>query len=350
MSRPLFTALAAATGLMAAAPSFAHHSFAANFYVDQLTELDGEVVAVRWRNPHIEFDVEGTDDNGRPRRWTVESDSLSGLRGRNLVDRFVAIGDQVRVAGNPGRRKTDNVYLTNLLLPGGKELVLRGNGDFRFTDQEQVETGASFADAGDSSRPELGIFRVWVTPSVSPFPYPEDVNPALAHTDFPLTASAREVLEGFDPIDDNPINDCALKGMPVIMEQPYPMVVYEENGNIVFHLEEYDTFRTIYMGDNARNTAPQPGILGHSVGHWEGNTLIVETSLMNWGWFDTVGIPLSLNATASERWTVADDGSRLDWQMVVTDPATFSAPVTLAKFFFYVPGVEVERFACEAGP
>jgi hypothetical protein len=341
--------LAAASCVFFTVDSHAHHSFAANFYFDQVTEIEGEVVAVRWRNPHVEFDVEGIDDDGLQHRWTAETYALSGLRARDIVSPFVAVGDHVRVAGNPGRRKTDNLYVTNLLMANGDEVVLRDAGGFRFTDQVHDASGSQYVEAGDGSRPELGIFRVWTTPVISPFPFPEDVNPSLTRTRLPLTPGALAVLEAFDPIDDNPINDCALKGMPVIMEQPYPLQFYEEDGNIIIHLEEYDTFRTVYMGANATTVEPVPGILGHSVGRWDGNTLIVETTSMNWGWFDTVGVPLSTNARAVERWTVADDGSRLDWEMVVTDPATFTEPVTLTKFFFYVPGNQVNRYECTVG-
>jgi len=328
------------------ATGYTHHSFAASFDVDADVELEGEVLAVRWRNPHIEFDILTVDEAGEEQIWMIESLAPSGLRRRDIVDPFVSVGDRVRVAGNPGRRQARNLYVSNLLTASGEELILRGANEAepRFTDRRREETGATYATEGDGSRPELGLFRVWSTPSVSPFPFPEDVNPALAFTDFPLTAAAREILSDFDAIDDNPINNCALKGMPTIMEQPYPMQFIERDGNIVMHMEEYDTMRVFHM--NASGVEPVPGILGHSVGRWEGNTLIVETTHLTWGWFDTVGIPLSEDASILERFTLAENGSRLDWTMRVTDPATFTEPVAVDKFFFYVPGVEVRPYEC----
>lgn len=337
----------ALTGILALpATGQAHHSFAASFDVDGDIELEGEVVAVRWRNPHVEFEIRTVDEAGNEQVWTAESLAPSGLRRRDIVDPFVAVGDRVRVAGNPGRRESRNVYVSNLLMANGEELILRGagEGEPRFTDRVREETGASLATEGDGSRPELGIYRVWSTPSVSPFPFPEDVNPALARTDFPLTDAARAVLDDFDAIDDNPINDCALKGMPTIMEQPYPMQFLERDGDIVMHMEEYDTMRVFHM--NGGGAEPMPGILGHSVGRWEGNTLIIETTQLTWGWYDTVGVPLSEDARIVERFTLAEDGSRLDWMMRVTDPATFTEPVEVEKFWFFVPGVEVQPYEC----
>jgi len=325
-----------------------HHSFAPNYDINGDMEITGEVVALRWRNPHIEFDVRVADDSGET-VWTVESQSLPGLRARDVTEPFIAVGDNVTLAGNPGRRGRTRVFLSNLLLPNNEELILRDDIEPRFG-QRLVDTRGSWnATEGDGSAPELGIFRVWTTTEASPFPFPEDGDPALAHTDFPLTPQARAVLEAFDAVADSPIRDCRTKGMPTIMEQPYPMEMLEdEDGNILMHMEEYDLVRTFYMNPE---TAPEPvpNILGYSVGRWEGNTLIVNTSHLSWEWFNTVGIRLSHDATTVEEFTLHEDGSRLDWKMTVTDPTTFTEPVDREKYFLYVPGVEVREFACTAG-
>ena len=338
------TLLAAASVCFPALGS-AHHSFAASYEFDGDLEIAGDVVEVRWRNPHVEFDVRVTDEDGTETIWTVEGDSLSGFRGRNITEPFVAVGDQVRLAGFPGRRGDKRIAASNVLLPTNQELVLRGEAEPRFTDQVVDTSGNRNITRGDSSSPGLGLFRVWSTTQASSFPFPEDVDPALAHTDFPLTSAARLALEAFDPIDDSPILNCALKGMPTIMEQPYPMEIIEQDGNVLLHMEEYDLLRTIYMNE-ATTPEPTAGILGFSVGHWEDNTLIVNTSHLSWGWYDTVGIPLSENATIVEELTLHKDGSQLDWTMTVNDPATFTEPVVLEKFWLYIPGVEVRSFDC----
>lgn len=134
--------------------------------------------------------------------------------------------------------------------------------------------------------------------------------------------------------------------MPTIMEQPYTIQFVERDGNVVMEMEEYDTIRTFYMDENAAGVEPVPGIPGHSVGRWEGPTLIVETTAVNWGWYDTVGIPMSDDAQIVERFTLAEDGSRRDWQMTVTDAATFTEPVQVEKYFLYIPSVEVEPYEC----
>lgn len=339
---------AAAAGLLALpAAASAHHSFAATFDGDKVIEMEGEVTAVRWRNPHVSFDLRVVGEDGQTRIWNVETLAIAGLRRRDIVSSFVSVGDHVRIAGNPARRGGHDLYLGNIQLPNGKEIVLQSNKTPRFSKELLGTTGATFATEGDASRPELGIFRVWSTPSASPFPFPEDANPALALKNFPLTESARAAVESFDPATDDPLLNCADKGMPTIMEQPYPIQFTKtDDGDILLHLEEYDTVRRIHM-DSDTDSAEQPAtLLGFSQGRWEGRTLVVETTRLGWGHYDTVGIPLNEDARLVERFELAEDGSRLDWTMRITDPTTFTEPVTLSKFFFYVPGVQVERFEC----
>ncbi len=342
----LCAALAAAACAAAVPPALAHHSFNATFDGSTIIELEGEVEQIRWRNPHVSFDLRVTGEDGTAETYNVETLALSGLRRRDIFDPFVATGDRVKVAGNPSRAGSLDLYLRNILLPAGQEVVLQSEAEPRFSEELLGTTGASFATEGDSSEPERGIFRVWSTPDVSPFPWPENVDPELAHTDFPLTESARDELEAFDPEEDDPIRNCRLKGMPTIMEQPYPMEVIDAGDAILLRLEEYNTVRTIHL-DRDEPPADAPySLLGYSVGEWDGRTLEVTTTRLGWGHYDTVGIPLSRDAELYEEFTVAEDGSRLDWTMTITDPATFTEPVELEKFWFYVPGVDVRPFEC----
>ena len=80
---------------------------------------------------------------------------------------------------------------------------------------------------------------------------------------------------------------------------------------ILMRLEEYDTLRTIHMDGAGGSANRQPSILGYSTGRWEGDTLVIETTDVNWGHFDTVGIPLTDRARIVERFILSDGGLRL---------------------------------------
>ena len=134
--------------------------------------------------------------------------------------------------------------------------------------------------------------------------------------------------------------------MPTIMEQPYPMDFVQQGENIVLRTEEYDIGRTIHM-DADESPVDQPrSPLGYSVGRWEGDTLVVTTTRLNWPYFDQTGIPRSVDSELVERFIPTEDGSRLDYELTVTDPVNFTEPVTEEKYWLYLPGEVVLPFDC----
>ena len=200
-------------------------------------------------------------------------------------------------------------------------------------------TPADVEARDDGDNPDRSLFRVWSTPTRG------TDRDALWESSYPLTAQARAAQSAWDPLTDNPVINCVGKGMPSIMSPPYPMEFIDRGDVIVYRQEEFDSVRTIHM-DPATTPAPEPGNMGHSVGHWEGERLVVNTILSTWPYFDGRGIPISPGAEYEERFTVSDDGKRLNYTVLVADPTTFTEPVLLDRFWLWVPGVQVERYDC----
>jgi hypothetical protein len=88
--------------------------------------------------------------------------------------------------------------------------------------------------------------------------------------------------------------------------------------------------------------------LGYSVGRWEGQTLVVTTTRLDWPWFSQSGIPQSSEATLIERFTPAADGSRLDYELTTIDPVNFTEPVTSGKQWLYLSDQEIRPYDCVA--
>ena len=79
----------------------------------------------------------------------------------------------------------------------------------------------------------------------------------------------------------------------------------------------------------------------------DGNTLIVRTTRVNWPYFDSIGIvPQSEAVEIAERFTLSDDETRLTYDLEVSDPATFTAPVSARWEFGWRPDMVVEPFDC----
>ncbi len=322
--------------LLGAPPGLAHHATAPAYDRGRVIELSGEITDVRWRNPHIHLTLRTGDAAGESASWDLETNSVSIVSRFGLSPDLVAPGTRVRVAGNPGRIDEHALWLTNVLLEDGRE-ILFGSAYLPRWSQDTVGAadmrGAITADLTGS----LGIFRVWTSIGGGG---------ALWNDSYPFTPQAAAVRAAFDPVRDDPTLNCALKGMPLIMEQPYPMEFVDESDEIVLRLEEYDTVRRIAMTDHETARARPASILGNSVGRWEGDVLVVETTHVDYPWFNKTGIPQSDAVHIVERFELNADGSRLEYEMTVTDPATFTEPVVLTKRWGYRPNDEVRPYEC----
>ena len=98
--------------------------------------------------------------------------------------------------------------------------------------------------------------------------------------------------------------------MPLVMEQPYPMRIEQQGDRILLHVEEYDTLRVVHMSGGTVPPDTKPSILGYSVGAWDGPTLVVETTRINFPLLTERGVPLSEEVSLTERFTPAADGGR----------------------------------------
>ena len=329
------------------AAALAHHSTSANFQEDKIVEIEGTVTSARLRNPHVSFTVSVVNEQGEEVEWLVETNSLSGLRRRDIATDIFAVGEKLRVAGHPGRQRDTGLWATNILIDGTREIAVDPGSVPRWSDAAEGLAGPNSVTEGDGSQPELGIFRVWSHTKVSTMLFPETTIPDFDVLSYPLTAAAQSAVLAVDPVTQNPTRNCSPKGMPLIMEQPYPMQFKEQGGDIVIHMEEYDAVRTIHMNSDEFPMNVAGSDYGYSIGRWEGRTLHVHTEHMNWGWFNQFGIPLSDDAEVDEQFKLAENGGQLDYTMIVTAPSTFTEPVTLSKRWLYVPGVEVKPYNCE---
>jgi hypothetical protein len=346
----VLTAVALAASLTGP-QALAHHSFFGRFDTSSLMELEGEVVEILWRNPHVYLTLRTRAEDGTATDWEIETSSLTVLKRMGIDETTIETGDRIKLAGNPPVRAANELYARHALLPDGRELLLNVGLQPRWTNAAVGDASLLVARSGDGSRPELGIFRVWSHTRAEARLFPEATDPRFDIESYPLTAAARAALAEFNPATDNPTANCVQKGMPTIMEAPYPIeFVQQPDGDILLRLEEYDLERRIRMSTGVPATRPAPSPLGVSVGRWEGRTLAVATSRVSWPWFSQLGIPQSPNVAIVERFTPSEDGSRLDYALTVIDDATFTKPVVLEQYWLYLPGVELLPYECAVRP
>lgn len=315
--------------------SLAHHAFV-EFDRSRFVEAEGELTNIIWRNPHVRFSVRETSADGTEVMWNVEGSSTSILSRIGIDPGSFREGDQVKVAGWPDRSGATRLHVANMLLDG-QEYVLGSRGAPRWT-ESAIGTSHSLL-AGGTPSDDTTIFRVWSTDADDP----HSNTPGFWNSDYPLTDAARIAQTQWEPLTGA---ECEPKGMPTIMEQPYPIQFVQEGKHIELRLEEYDTVRVIYMNAASSDAMHARSLLGHSFGHWEASTLVISTSAIDWEYFDKEGIPQGDSMTVQERFTPSEDGSRLEYSMTVTDPDVFTEPVSLERHWVWRPGEEIKPYDC----
>jgi hypothetical protein len=308
--------------------ALAHHSVFP-YDMRNFLELEGTITEVLWRNPHIRLKIAAEDDTGASVEWELEGDSTNAAMRRGLTRDSIHVGDQVRVAGNPSNRGLQRMLVTHILLPNGEEhLVHERPRPLRWTAESASEPQAPTADRS--------LFRVWSSGSShrprEPFVY---------------TAAAERARAAWNADTDMLALRCIAPGMPNAILNPYPIEFIDEGDQIRLRIEQWNATLMIDMVSDQVPADAVPSIHGYALGAWNGDTLVVTTSHIDFPYVDDEGTPLSADAVITERFTVSDDGNQLLHELTVTDPANFVEPAVVAGTWGWVPGIEVGNFECE---
>lgn len=140
---------------------------------------------------------------------------------------------------------------------------------------------------------------------------------------------------------------CLPDGMPAMMMAMFPMEVLQTPGQITIIEEAYNQVRRIYLDQKQLPIDDaEPGFWGHSVGHWEGDTLVVNTV----GIKEEVrfrGTPHSANMQIDERIRMLSKDIFED-QVTVTDPEYLTKPWTFSWKYVRKPGYKILEYVCES--
>jgi hypothetical protein len=128
MRTKLSLAIAGVSMLMAAAPAWAHHAFAAEFDAKHPVHLEGIVTKVELINPHSWIHVEVKDADGKTTEWMVEAGSPNVLLRRGFTKQTVAPGTAVVVEGYQSKDGSNRANGRDITLPSGQKLFLGSQG------------------------------------------------------------------------------------------------------------------------------------------------------------------------------------------------------------------------------
>lgn len=314
------------------AATTAHHSFA--IYSNERIEMEGDIVDIRWQNPHVIVELRTMGVNGEE-IWHMEGGSPTNLQRTGVTRELLQPGDHVRVYGLPARREPFMLALANVLLPDGREVQFLTGAPAYFTSSEAVVRGTDRVI--DARRENRGIFRVWSVPEPNPAG-------AAALGNLPFTPGAVAARASFDLLD-NFATRCEPEGLPRIMFNPHPFEFVDRGDAILLRSELYDIERTIHMNRTDVPAAEPHSRLGYSLGQWVDDALVVTTTHIDWPFFDNAGTPQSEAVEIVERYRLSEDQARLSFSVTVTDPTTFTAPAVIESYWLAL-GHTIDRYDC----
>lgn len=317
-----------------------HHSVQ-EYDQSTVTEIEGKILSVHWRNPHVGFSMEATNNDGSVTVWNLEAQDMNSQDRRNVPRDLLKVGETVKVAGNASTRRQGRMFMNNILLPSGVEIIVMQNGQARWSERTVGGPAAVPTEELASAKTASGIFKVWMR-QMPPGRFPRNL---------PLTESAAAVRADWNRDEDDFMMKCIAPGMPFAMlgVGPHPIAISENDGIINIRAEYFDVVRSIYMDSSKLPESLPDSLFGLSTGRWENETLIVKTTDIDWPWFDRTGVPLSQSAVIEERFTPGANDAELSYDIKVTDPGTFTEPVEAHWNWLWHPELEVLAYECTMG-
>ena len=149
------------------------------------------------------------------------------------------------------------------------------------------------------------------------------------------------------PHPNDPGLICLPPGVPRIYLEPHPMQIIQITGRVIVLFEFNHFFRTIYTDGREHPNDLDSTWMGHSIGRWERNTLVVDTIGFNdRTWIDRVGHPHSDELRLVERFRRVDYDT-LEDNFTIDDPKAYTKPWTGQRVFRLKAGWELLEDICE---
>lgn len=308
----------------------AHHSRA---QYDMSTELvfEGVVAELKWSNPHVSMTVRTEDPDGVERLQNVEVMSVSEALAMGLHREAIAEGTAVVVRAHPSRRGAESGSVgIDVRTSDGRVLPLN--------------TGAGFAIAPSGIADAPSIEGRWA-PSVTEF---NQTFPAMAQ--WPFTDTARASMQRTSDEPNAVLGICADYPPPMLSVFPDVREIRlgTDTVEMLFDAQGQNVLRIVHLDQASHPDDIEPSLLGHSIGHWEQQTLVVDTVAFE---PNPVGIMVGVASGPDkhlvEKFMLSEDRRHLTYDVTLVDPAALTAPGSFSVQWDYRPDLEFSGVACD---
>lgn len=316
-------------------PVSAHHS-ASIFDAESVVAFEGTVTRFSWTNPHVYIYVETEDNAGRTIEWEIETDATPILTRSGWTSESLLPGDQVTVRANPDRNiQRKHALLVSLAKADGAVLTARS-----YFLRKEGDTQA-LARASDLS----GVWELSVL----------DFEPFYERwAEVELTEKAIVAQAQYDIRSENPSAQCIAPPTPTILTAPYLSEIELREDSILIRNERFNVERTVYMDGRGHPENGERSNQGHSIGWWEGDVLVIDTTLFTEHRAPIFGrpsrpegVPSGLDKHVVERFVLSEDGTRIVIDFFLEDPEYLAEPFTGTVEWYYAPHFEMLGFDCD---
>lgn len=352
--------------LIGVTPGWAHHAIAAKFDTEQNVTLKGIVTQIDWSNPHAHVFVNvGPTDNFI--NWAIELEGPVDLERAGWTSESLEVGTLVSIEGHPARDASRQVW--------AEAMVIDSTGDQVYTGRSTSPPLASetrpvprWPDGQVRLSPEPGGLGFWAAPTATALvqegidvevgPNGLLANLADASEVAPMRPWAlalyRDRQQNFLK-DDPEYLHCLPPGGPRQFMTPYGVQFIEDRmRKRIFVLlgSGNHNWRLIYLDGREQvgvqsGDADNPLYYGRSVGHWEGDTLVVDTVGFNERfWFSNGGLPHTDRLHLVERFTRSDYDT-LEYHVTIDDPETYTRTWSSSWKLRLVRGQALPEYFCE---
>jgi hypothetical protein len=147
---------------------------------------------------------------------------------------------------------------------------------------------------------------------------------------------------------DDPEGLCLPPGIPRMMATPFPFQIFQLPDRVLFLFEGgAHIFRTVYTDGRPHQQDPNPSFLGDAIGHWDGDTLVVDSIGFNdETWLDQDGHPHTDALHVTERYTRVNELT-LHYEATIDDPKAYTKPWTTSYTIPWRAGAELIEYICQ---
>jgi hypothetical protein len=227
------------------------------------------------------------------------------------------------------------------MLVGGLLGLHPSFGSAQTTASPAPATGRAIPRFADGT-PDLN--GVWERPYVPDMT--RTVRDQQGQSELPYTAAGAEKFKNYDASKFDYTGHCLPQGMTRSMNSPFPIEILQTPKRVAILFEAWNVFHVVPIDGRAFPKNIEPTWIGTSVGHWEGDTFVVDTKGFNGKTnLDTVGHPLSDQLRLIQRFTRTDE-KHITYEVTVDDPVIYSKPWKNTRTFTLRPDWELMEYSC----